>query len=149
MQPHDRSIRGRWIGLVTAAVLCAVVGACNSDTPIGADAQNDSSTGFIVEVHIILYNWAVTGSSFEVPAHTKGHLMSESRGGPNQPGSTAVLYTLDCARVAELDIQGDRALVYIDAEGQASALAGTESVPQVSPAATEGHFESVTGCSKL
>ena len=99
-----------------------------------------------MEVHVALQNWAVTGRSFEVPAHTEGHLISEGSGGPNQPGSTAVVYTLDCTRVAELDIQGEHALVYIDPEGKASALTGPKSDPSVSPAATEAQIESVAGC---
>ncbi|MGD0017649.1 MAG: hypothetical protein ABSD62_00150 [Candidatus Limnocylindrales bacterium] len=144
-----RSARCRWIWLVAAVCLCAVVGACHVDTPFGADAQNDSSTGFIVELQIDLNGDQHTGGSFEVPAHTKGYLIGGGGGGPNLAGSTATLYTLDCAKMATLDIRGDRKLVYIDPDGRASWVTGPESAPYASPAATEGHIESVTGCRVL
>jgi hypothetical protein len=134
----------RAVAICCAAVVGVVAGCAynpaGDPAPLSAHFRNDSGSELIIELR-----WDNGLRNYRVPDQSRGSL-----NGAHVEVMVARVFTLDCRPVAVLELSMERSVIYVDPEGQASAIENSGFYQHPTPYTTELNLflsEWVAGCS--
>ena len=129
-----------WLAALVGVVAGCAYNPAGDRAPLSAHFRNDSASEFIVELR-----WNNGSRNYQIPDQSRGTLNAA-----DVDAMIARVFSLDCHPVGVLELSRERPIIYVDKEGQASAVGDFEFYLHPTPYTTELDLflsERVAGCS--